>query len=101
MRRLGRFLLHLLFFVVATVSLSVAQGMVATGTPAFSSAGGGPFDSVNLGNLNVHFSVPVLHKSGRGVPFDYDLEYDSSIWVPTGTTSKSWKPIFNWGWQSS
>jgi len=45
-------------------SFGLAQ--VSTGAPPFSSVGGGPFDTVNLGNLNVHFSIPVMHKAGRG-----------------------------------
>jgi len=53
--------------LLALLISGVAVGQVATGTPPFSSLGGGPFDVVNLGNLNVHFSIPVLHKAGRGI----------------------------------
>jgi RHS repeat-associated protein len=87
--------------------VSYAASQVATGILPFNSYGGGPFDSVNLGNLNVHFSIPVLHKAGRGTPFTYDLNYDSSIYravVSNGTTQ--WQPVTNigniasyWGWQ--
>jgi hypothetical protein len=89
--------------LLALVQASLAQvatTQVSTGTPPFSSLGGGPFDVVNLGNLNVHFSIPVLHKAGRGMPFTYDLSYDSSIWTPVtsgGTTT--WKHASNWGWK--
>lgn len=72
---------------------------VSTGTPQFSSMGGGPFDAVNLGNLNVHFSIPVLHKAGRGIPFTYDLTYDNSVWAPvTSSGVTTWTPVNNWGW---
>src|SRR5258708_13795718 len=79
----------------------------ATGTPPFSSIAGGPFDAVNLGNLNVHFSVPILHKAGRGIPFNYDVNYESSIYeIVTSGSTKSWKPVSTvdnvasyWGWQ--
>jgi len=65
----------------------------------FSSMGGGPFDWVNFGNLNVHFAIPVLHKAGRGVPFTYDLAYDSSVWTPvTSSGVTQWQPVSNWGW---
>src|SRR5262249_22829217 len=94
-------LLVLLSFV------SYSQSQIAMGVLPFNSYGGGPFDTVKLGNLNVHFSVPVLHKAGRGGPFAYDLNYDSSIYRPVvsgGTTS--WQPVTNigniatyWGWQ--
>ncbi len=78
----------------------VTTVQVATGTPQFGSFGGGPFDAVNLGNLNVHFAVPVVHKAGRGMDFTYDLSYDSSIWSPVvGSGSTNWMPVINWGWR--
>ncbi len=86
------------------ISLTLAPfstGQVATGAPPFGSFGGGPFDTVNLGNLNVHFAVPILHKAGRaGFDFTYDLSYDSSVWYPvTVSGSQSWQPVLNWGWR--
>ena len=91
------------YFILAVVLLTgIASGQVASGTPPFGSFGGGPFDTVNLGNLNVHFSIPVLHKAGRGLPFTYDLTYDSSIWTPAGNSgSQTWVPVPGWGWNSS
>src|ERR1017187_8116951 len=78
----------------------VASGQVATGTPPFRSVGGGPFNSVNLANLNVHFAVPILNKTGRGTAFSYNLAYDSSLWTPvTVSGSTAWQPAPNWGWQ--
>jgi RHS repeat-associated protein len=78
---------------------SVCFAQVSTGTPAFGSFGGGPFDTVNLGNLNVHFSIPILHKAGRGLPFTYDLSYDSLIWQPrTVNGTVQWVPSSTWGW---
>lgn len=88
--------------IVVFLSLlsSYAIGQVATGTPPFGSFGGGPFDVVNLGNLNVHFAIPVLHKAGRGTPFTYDLSYDSSVWTPvTSNGVTQWQPAANWGWR--
>src|SRR5271165_3098035 len=79
--------------------LSMAQQ--ATGLPLFGSFGGGPFDAINLGNLNVHFVVPVLHKAGRGTPFTYDLSYDSSVWYPALVNGvETWQPVSNWGWRA-
>jgi hypothetical protein len=51
--------------VLFLLSLWACQAQVQLGTPKYESFGGGPFDIVNLGNLNVHFSIPVLHKPGR------------------------------------
>jgi len=71
----------------------LALGQVVTGTPKFGSFGGGPFDTVNLGNNNVHFAISVMNKAGRGLPFTYDLNYDSSIWYPVGAIGNQfWTP---------
>jgi YD repeat-containing protein len=84
---------------ILAVLAPLSFGQVATGTPPFSSAAGGQFDTVNLGNLNVHFAIPVLHKAGRGIPFAYDLTYDSSIWTPvTSSGSTYWQADSNFGW---
>jgi RHS repeat-associated protein len=85
-----------------------APAQVATGTPPFGSFSGGPFDNVNNANLNVHFAIPVVQKAGRGLPFNYVLSYDSSVWVPTGSSgSQTWAPVgpnsnfspITWGWR--
>ncbi len=95
-----RISLHSLCLVSLTVILvGFSAGQVATGTPAFSSTGGGPFDVVNLGNLNVHLTVPILHKAGRGMPFSADLAYDGSIWTPTSVGGvMTWMPSATFGW---
>jgi hypothetical protein len=69
----------LLISSLAALTIS-GSAQVSTGTPPFGSFGGGPFDTVNLGNLNVHFAIPVVAQ-GWGMPFTYDLNYDSSIWT--------------------
>jgi hypothetical protein len=90
---------YLLIMVVLT---GFASAQVSVGTPPFGSFGGGPFDTINLGNLNVHFAIPVLHKAGRGLPFGYDLSYDSSIWYPVATSGTTqWTPTSNWGWTAN
>ncbi len=90
---------------ILTVSLAVVPCIfaqqTATGTQLFGSFGGGPFDVLNLGNLNAHFDIPVVHKAGRGVPFSYDITYDSSVWSPvTSSGLTSWQPAPTWGWNS-
>src|ERR1700757_3435316 len=83
------------------VTMAMGQTQVSTGFSSFGSYGGGPFDSVNLGNLNVHFVIPVLHKAGRGMPFNFDLTYDSSFWTTTTNNGVTqWTPV-GWGWRSS
>jgi len=93
-----------LILVLLTRVASAQSSQVATGTPAFGSFGGGPFDTVNLGNLNVHFVIPVVNKAGRGMSFSYNLTYDSSIWEPVtsnGTTSWTNVTDTDWGWTTS
>ena len=82
-------------------AFSLAQ-TVATGAQKFGSFGGS-FDQVNLGNLNVNFSVPILQKAGRGIPFNYNLSYNSSMWQVVGSSgNQSWQPVSAggsyWGW---
>ena len=78
---------------VAVVPNATAQ--VKAGIQPFNSYGGGPFDKVNLANLNVHFDIPVTSKGGRGAAFTYALGYDSAVWYPLG----GWTPVVNWGWR--
>lgn len=92
-----------LLFALAFLLLSAnpASAQVATGTPTFGSFSGGP-EIINNGNLNAHWTIPVLHKPGRGTNFDYDIVYDSSVWTPVASGStKTWVPNNNWGWFGS
>ena len=83
-----------------------ASAQVATGFPPFGSYGGGTFDTIDNANLNAHFSVPVISKQGRGMPFNYAITYDSSIWSPVSSTGQYvWTPVgqsansnTTWGW---
>ncbi len=50
MRRLSIFAAYVIAAVLAMEGFLLAQSPV-TGTPPFSSIGGGPSDAVNLGNL--------------------------------------------------
>ena len=69
----------------------------ATGLPPFGSFSGGTFDTINNGNLNVYFQIPIVNKAGRGLPFTYTLTYDSSVWSPSGA---AWAPVNAWGWNA-
>jgi RHS repeat-associated protein len=95
---------HVCLFLALFVLSGISVAQVATGTPLFGSFGGGPFDVVNLGSLDVHFAVPIRHKAGRETAFGHgDLTYDNSIWTPvTSGPTTSWQPAVgagNWGWQ--
>lgn len=88
--------------LTCTLTVPVCRAQVTTGTPPFGSFSGGP-DVVNLANLNVELSIPIVNKSGRGLPFNYALSYNSSGWYPLSQSGTvSWQPnsYFSWGWGS-
>lgn len=110
MTRAHRFFFNLRTFQLANVLailalffVSPTSAQVVTGTPPFGSFSGGP-DVINLGNNNAHLVIPVFQKSGRGLMFNYNLVYDSSVWTPVasnGTTTWQNSPDTNWGWTTS
>ena len=91
------------FLMTLTVTSVMATAQVATGIPPMSSVAGGPFDQVNLGNLNVEFSIPIINKAGRGIPFNFSLVYNSSIWmISSSSGNETWQPATTtWGWQGT
>ena len=80
---------------------SVAQTQLATGAQPFGSFTPMSFETFNNGNLNMHFEIPIVAKSGRGMSFSYSLAYDSSVWSPTSSSgSGTWVPQGTWGWSA-
>jgi hypothetical protein len=90
---LSRFSVNLLVLALLLLTLHNATTGQVTGIPPYQSFRGGP-DVINLGNLNVHYSIPVFSRAGRGMPFSYSLAYDSFIWQPLGG---AWFPAGTWG----
>src|SRR6266850_2581538 len=81
----------LVTMMLSTIPSALAQQVAGNGTPAFNSFGGGP-DVINEGNLNVHYTVPVFSRAGRGLPFSHSLPVDSSVWF-------RYQDIYlNWHW---
>ena len=79
-----------IFVALVVLSLSATcHAQPQTGTYTLGAFDTKTFDTINIGNLNVYFSVPVRSKPGRGLPFYYNLAYNSSIWFPAGTR---WQP---------
>ncbi len=59
--------------VATVVFVNTAQAQITTGTPPFGSFGGGP-DVIDLANLNLHLTVPVIDRKSRGkIDFYYYL----------------------------
>ena len=86
-------------FALVAIFAAFARGQALTGTPPFGSISGGPIDTIDLGNLNIHLSIPIVTKAGRGGSFSYNLGYDTSVLYPGNYTSgTAWTLAFNNGW---
>src|SRR5882762_5965848 len=85
-----------LSLLVCLLCAHISFGQVATGSPPFASFSGGP-DIVDNANGNVHITIPIFSRSGRGNPFSYALQYDSSFWTPYGAGGfyGAWAPPKN------
>lgn len=71
-----------LIAVFAALLLSaVGWAQPQTGTYAHGAFDAKTLDTINIGNLNVYFSLPVYSKPGRGLPLYYNLAYNSSVWA--------------------
>ena len=92
-----RSLFFMLELVVGIALFSpTASAQVATGAPPFGTFGGGP-EVINLGNLNVQYTIPIRHKTGRGNNFAWDLTYNSSVWTPVGNVgNQAWALASGW-----
>jgi RHS repeat-associated protein len=97
MNFMRRTLLIAILFLGITAPL-IAQ--VTTGLPPFGSFAGVSVEQVNLANLNVHLTLPIESKPGRGLSFVYNISYDGSIWTPVGSSgSQLWTPAPNFGFR--
>jgi RHS repeat-associated protein len=90
-------LLTLGLLAVPTISLA-QEPLLGSGLPPFDTLSNGAIDKVDAGSLNVHISIPALQKPGRGMPFNYVLSYDSTVWG-LNSTKTAWQPAANWGWR--
>ncbi|MBB5345865.1 RHS repeat domain-containing protein [Tunturibacter empetritectus] len=94
---MNRILLVLCVILLLVCPMAFAQNL-GTGLYPFGSFDSRGFDSINLGNLNTHFEVPIVSKPGRGLSFAYSLVYDGLIWSPSTTTgTQTWVADPNWG----
>lgn len=104
--------LLLLAFFAAPALGQLGGANPGAGFPTFNSFAGSSFDTINEGNLNIHFSIPIFQKSGRGLSVAATISYNSLIWTPVGAltdgngnpiSSAQWWPpaITPWGWTVS
>lgn len=98
---MNRILLVLCVILLIVCPMAFAQNL-GTGLYAFGSFDSRGFDSINLGNLNEHFEIPIVNKPGRGVPFNYSVVYDGLIWSPVTVSGVlTWTPDSTWGFRGS
>jgi hypothetical protein len=92
------------FALISAALPILITGHQATGVYPFGSYSGGPFDTINNANLNVHFQIPIVNKAGRGLPFSYAITYDGSVWQPSQTSgsTQTWTtvPGTSWGFRA-
>lgn len=86
------------FALLCLLPIQIFAQAGGTGLYTFGSFDNRGFDTVNIGNLNVHFEVPIVNKPGRGLPFQYSLVYDGLIWSAGAASGTSaWTPDPEWG----
>lgn len=69
---------------------------LGTGAYAFASFDKPGLDSINLGNLNTRFTIPIVNRHGRGQSFSYNLQYEGLIWT---NANGVWVPDPTWGFR--
>lgn len=88
----------LIFLLLATFLSCLSAQNTGTGLYKFGSFDSKGFDTINLGNLNAHFEIPIVNKPGRGIPFTYSVVYDSLVWSPiTSNGLTYWQPDDTFG----
>lgn len=93
MRAQGLVIRCITAFALTSAWICASAQNPGTGSYKFSNLDSFGFDSINPGNLNVHFAIPIVQKTGRGLPFQYTLEFDGLVWLPIQSgSSKVWSP---------
>ena len=71
-------------FCVSLILLSfipLAHSQDATGLPPFGTFNRDQIDTINVGNLNVHFQFPLFTKQGRGLNYTANIVHDNMVSV--------------------
>ena len=84
----------LLLLVLAITTSSRAQ-VAGVGFPLFNSFAQHEIDTINEGNLNVHLQIPIFTKSGRGLPVNYVISYDTMNWYKVLDPNNN---TYSWSW---
>jgi hypothetical protein len=87
----------LLLFSLLFPLAAQAQGPI-TGMPPFGSFQTSSFDTIDRFNMNVNFSIPIVSSPGRGLPLNFAIVYDSSVWWRP-PTPPNWTANTGGGWK--
>jgi RHS repeat-associated protein len=89
------------FIVVILVLLAItveAQQISTTGFPPFSTFDTTLSDSINLANLNIHFSIPLRQSTARNLPLEITLDNDNNFITCTNQCNGGWiRSTSDWG----
>ena len=94
-------LIFAIFLMITVACEGNARSQAATGVYPYGSFDHLGFDTINVGNSNVHFAIPIFSKQGRGGQnFSYSLSYDSLFWqIDAYGPHLVWTP-HSFGWQT-
>ena len=88
-----RRLLIAFFYILFLSCMAFGQEAGVTGFPSFAPIASGP-DNLNLATLNAHFRFPIMNKAGRGLPFSFAMNYDTTpTWALGAAAGRD-----AWGW---
>ena len=92
----------LCFTIIAIMATSPLTAQQPTVGFLLSTTSSGAFDTVNLSNLDVHFSIPVFARTGKGMSFAFALTYDSLVWSPSDASGgRTCTYQLGWGVQTN
>ena len=83
---------------LAAITTPIHAQAVGTGFPLFNSFAHHEVDIINEGNLNVHLEIPIFAKSGRGLPVNYVISYDTLNWY---TVLSPYNNVYYWTWSGT
>jgi RHS repeat-associated protein len=96
-----------LLLALVFAGVLAAQTPSPTGLPPFGSFAVSQNEAVNLQNGNVHLTIPIVSKPGRGLPINFSLSYDSLVlrefggWSFVNPPGAGVMPLDTYGWNFS
>jgi hypothetical protein len=86
-------ILILLCLNLLAVSFAAGQTDPGTGFPQFNTFNRDVIDTINVGNLNIHFQFPVFAKKGKGLDFKVNIIHDNTLYQPQESSIQG---VYGW-----